>query len=136
MVSIELAKRVAHVAARSAPLTTLEKLRYSTVMAVAWLSDPAVLSTDTKSSLPDNLALIIEPKPEDFWCWDISLDFVGEHEGIEVVEEHEGYNLYFYTLADLGIKSLGEIVPYLKSEPWAEALRIMADLHDSRISRH
>ena len=114
---------------------TLEKLRYTTVMAIAWLSDPTVLSEDT-APLPDDLALVIEPKPANYWCWNISLECVGMDEGIEVVGAQEEYDLYFYRLTDLGIGCRADIVPYLKSEAWAERLRIMADLYDRRISRH
>lgn len=132
---IALADRVAYMAARSAPLTTLEKLRSTTIMMIAWLSDPAGIPEDTTSPLPGDLAIVVEPKPADFWCWDISLEFVGPDEGIQVVAEDEGYDLYFYRLAELGIMYRHDLVPYLKSDDWAERLSVMAEIYDSRIQR-
>ncbi|MGO7273931.1 hypothetical protein ACCT18_01335 [Rhizobium ruizarguesonis] len=90
---IAFAERVAYVAARSAPLTTLEKLRCTTIMTIAWLSDPAGIPKDTTSPLPGDLAIVVEPKPAAFWCWDMSLEFVDPDEGIQVVAEDHGYDL-------------------------------------------
>jgi hypothetical protein len=132
---IALAERVAYVAARSAPLTTLEKLRYTTIIAIAWLSDPSGIPEDTTSPLPDDLAIFLEPQPADFWCWNLFLEFVDPEDGIQVVAEDEELGFYFYRLAELGIIYRHEIVPHLKSDDWDERMRVLAEIYDSLIQR-